>query len=445
MGERLTMSSKERERLMELGRVRRGEQRLAAAARRLGMSYRQVKRLWRRYQASGDAGLVHASRGRPSNRRKSQELRQRGLELYQAKLEGFGPTLAAEKLALWGVEVNHETLRRWLVAEGLWQAHPRRVKHRRWRPRKERFGAMVQLDGSHHDWFELRDGTHVCLLSMIDDATGIRLSRLSEEETTADAMELLRRWIELHGIPRSLYVDRKNVYITGREPTLEEELAGQSPLTAFGRSCGRLGIELIPASSPQAKGRVERSHGVYQDRLVKEIRLQGWSTLAEVNAQLSSFDAELNRRFAVAAVEAEDAHRPLEPGLDLSSALVWEETRCVGNDWTLSYKNRWLQIVGPKRHLPPAKARVTVQRRLDGSLHLFYRGQPLRFEELPQRPARAPKTAPTVSALTPRPPVRPAADHPWRRPWSRRAATRPTAPAPAAHPREVGAGVAYGS
>jgi hypothetical protein len=369
---------------------------------------------------------------------------QRCLALYKERLVGFGPTLAAEKLAQWGAGVDHETLRRWLVAAGLWQPQPRRVRHRRWRPRKERFGAMIQLDGSHHDWFERRDGTRCCLMSMIDDATGSRLSRLCEQETTADAMELLRCWIERHGIPLSLYVDRKSVYITDREPTLEEELAGQQPLTAFGKACGRLGIELIAASSPQAKGRVERSHGVYQDRLVKEIRLQGWSTLAEVNGHLEEFDDELNRRFAVAAVEGEDAHRPLEPGLDLSMVLVWEETRCVRNDWTLSYQNRWLQILGPKRQLPPAKARVTVQRRLDGSLHVFYRGQPLRFEELPRRPIRAPRATTVASAPAPRPPVRPAADHPWRRPWSRRAHSTP-APATLPLPREAGAVVAYGS
>jgi len=436
----LRMSTKERERLVELARVSRGEQSLAVAGRRLGVSYRQAKRLWHRYRSAGDAGLMHTSRGRASNRRKDPELRQRCLDLYQERLEGFGPTLAAEKLAQWDAAVDHETLRRWLVAAGLWQASPRRVRHRHWRPRKERFGEMIQLDGSHHDWFGRGNGTHCCLLSMIDDATGIRLSRLNEEETTAGAMELLRRWIERYGIPRSLYVDRKSVYITEREPTVEEQLAGEQPLTAFGQACRRLGIELIPASSPQAKGRVERSHGVYQDRLVKEIRLQGWSTLAEVNAHLGSFDEGLNGRFAVPAVQAEDAHRPLEPGFDLSTVLVWEETRCVRNDWTLSYQSRWLQIVGPKRHLPPAKARVTVQRRLDGSLHVFYRGQPLHFEELPQRPGRQPTLV--VSAPAPRPPVVPAADHPWRRPWSRRVATRPT---PTTPPREVEAVVAYGS
>lgn len=422
MGEVLTMSEKERVRLVELGRVSRGEQSLAAASRRLGLSYRQAKRLWRRYRSVGDAGLVHASRGRPSNRRKSAELRRRSLELYEERLAGFGPTLAAEKLSQWGVEVNHETLRRWLVAAGLWQSRPRRARHRRWRPRKERFGEMVQLDGSHHDWFERgRDGERACLLSMIDDATGVRLSLLSEQETTADAMELLRRWIERHGIPRSLYVDRKNVYITDRAQTVEEELAGEKPLTAFGKACHRLGIELIAASSPQAKGRVERSHGVYQDRLVKEIRLQGWSTLEQVNAQLASFDEELNRRFAVLPAQAEDAHGLVAPGLDLSSVLVWEESRSVRNDWTLSYQNRWLQIVGPKRNLPPAKAQVTVQRRLDGSLHLFYRGEELRYEELVHRPSRVPACPQAAAPAAPvaRADWRPAADHPWRRPLKR--------------------------
>lgn len=420
MGEVLKMSSKERSRLVEFAGVGRGEQSLASASRRLGLSYRQAKRLWRRYQEAGDGGLVHGSRGKPSNRRKSAELRERCLALYRERLVGFGPTLAAEKLLEWGESVDHETLRRWLVAEGLWQSQARRQRHRRWRPRKKRFGVMVQLDGSHHDWFERGDGSRACLLSMIDDATGIRLSRLSEEETTSGAMELLGLWAERYGLPGSFYVDRKNVYITGREPTLEEDLAGEEASTAFGKACQRLGIELIAASSPQAKGRVERSHGVYQDRLVKEIRLQGWRTLEQVNEHLESFDAALNRRFAVAPAEAEDAHRPLGPELDLATVLVWEETRCVRNDWTLSYQNRWLQILGPKRHLPPTKARVTVQRRLDGSLHLFYRGQPLQFEELDQRPA--PKPAPSSPPPTPRRQVRPSDDHPWRRPWSPRAA-----------------------
>ena len=430
MGDLLGMSGKERERLVELARVKKGEQSLSAAARRLGVSYRQAKRLWSRYRKSGAQGLVHRGRGRPSNRRKSEAVRQQCLELYGERLEGFGPTLASEKLSAWDSAVDHETLRRWLIAAGLWQSRPRRHKHRRWRARKEHFGEMVQLDGSFHDWFGREDGQRDCLLSMIDDATGVRMSWLEQEETTAGAMRLLGRWIERHGIPGSLYVDRKTVYITDREPTIEEALAGESPLSAFGQACRKLGIEIIPASSPQAKGRIERSHGVYQDRLVKEIRLLGLRERAEVNAILGEFDLGLDRRFAVKAHASQDLHRSLPKDLDLAQVFVWEETRTVQNDWTVRFENRWRQITGPKRRLPPAKGKVLVQRRLDGSLHLLYRRRPVQFAELPQRPVPTPKPVAQPRPLEPRQLRRPpAADHPWRRPFSKRiVAARRAAP-----------------
>ena len=422
MGDRIAMSGKERERLVELAQVKRGEESLAEAGRRLGLSYRQAKRIWRRYRESGAAGLVHGGRGRSSNRGKEERFRQECVEEYRQKLEGFGPTLASEKLEKWGRPVDHETLRRWLVAAGLWQVRRRRQRHRRWRPRKEHFGEMVQLDGSFHDWFERRDGVRDCLLSMIDDATGVRMSGMKPEETTAGAMGLLWQWIVRHGIPRSLYVDRKTVYITDRKPTIEEELAGESPLTAFGQVCRKLGIEILAAHSPQAKGRIERSHGVYQDRLVKEIRLRGLRHRDEVNALLGEFDQDLNRRFAVAALSNEDFHRPVPRGIDLAGVFVWEQTRTVQHDWTVRFENRWYQILGPKRRLPPAKGKVVVQRRLDGSLHLLYRGRRVHHVELPQRPAAAPRPATEPQATKPRQPWHPPADHPWRRPLTRRAA-----------------------
>lgn len=417
MGECLRMSHRERDRMVEFAGVSSGKQSLAEAARRLGLSYRQARRAFRRYRQDGDAGLLHRGRGRPSNRRVPEEVRQRGLELYRESLDGFGPTLAAEKLGSWGVSVGVETLRRWLIAEGLWHAEGRAVRPRKARPRRKRFGEMLQLDGSFHDWFSREDGSRDCLMVLIDDATNRRLSSLGEEETTADAMRLLGRWIERYGIPHSLYTDRKSVYATDREPTVDEQLADEMPLTAFGKSCRRLGIELIFARSPQAKGRVERSHAVYQDRLVKEIRLEGWQTLAEVNAQLPDFDEALNTRFAVPALEPEDAHRRPAADFDLGSALVWEETRVVRGDWTLSYEKRCLQILGPASQLPPVKGRVTIQRRLDGSLHLLFRGRELAFEELPEPSRRVP---PPAREARPKPlPHKPAPDHPWRRSWSR--------------------------
>lgn len=423
MGETLRMSKKERQRLVELESVGRGEQSLSAAARRLGLSYRQAKRIWRRWREEGDAGLVHRSRGRPSNRTKAQSMRRRCLELYRERFEGFGPTLAAEKLAKEGLAVDHETLRRWLLAEGLWQVSRRRPKHRSWRPRKEAFGEMVQLDGSHHNWFERSDESRDCLMGMIDDATGTRLGLMAEAETIEAAMRVLWRWIERYGIPQSLYVDGKNVYTTEREPTVEEQLAGEPALTVFGRACHKLGIEIIVAHSAQAKGRVERNFGVYQDRLVKEIRLQGLTTHEQVNALLESFDEELSERFAVPATSGRDVHRPVPEGFDLADVFVFEDTRTIQNDWTVRHQNVWYQITGPKRRLPPAKQKVKVVQRLDGTLAILYRGQPVEFALLPERPQPAAKPAPSAAAKPKKSePWRPPKDHPWRRPWTRRQA-----------------------
>jgi transposase len=418
MGETLRMSAKERQRVVELRGVERGEQSLVQAAVRLGLSYRQAKRVWRRYREQGDAGLVHRSRGRPSNRRQPETVRQRCVELYREQLEGFGPTLAAELLAQrWDVGVDHETLRRWLLAEKLWCIRRRRPRHRRWRPRKERFGEMVQLDGSEHDWFGA--GERHCLLAMIDDATGRRRTRIASGETTVDALKLLWLWVERHGIPHSLYVDRKSVYWTDREPTREEQLAGQEPATAFGRVCRKLDIEIIPAFSAQAKGRVERSHGVYQDRLVKLIRLDELSSYEQVNALLGDFDEGLNERFAVEPASPIDAHRPVPAGIDLADVFVLDFTRTVQNDWTVRFENTWYQITGPKRSLPPAKDKVGVLRRLDGSLAIHYRGRTVQYERLPERP---PRHQPQPSPAPPKPKAwRPAADHPWRRPISKNA------------------------
>lgn len=418
-GDKLTMSGKERRRYVEMEAVRGGKQSLREAAERLRVSYRQARRIWRRFEEKGEAGLVHRGRGRRSNRSKPAQTRQACLWIYREELEGFGPTLAAEKLAERSWVVDHETLRRWLLAEGLWQKQRRRGKYRRQRPRKEHFGELVQLDGSHHAWFG--DGQHGCLMSMVDDATSRRHSLLAEEETTEAAMRLLWRWVVLYGVPRALYTDRKTVYITDREPTLEEELAGEPALTAFGKACRKLGIQIIAASSPQAKGRVERSHAVYQDRLVKEIRLRKLATIAEANELLSGggFDGELNRRFAKTPADPLDLHQPVMEGLDLGGIFAFEETRVVQNDWTVRYRNRWLQIAGPKRTLPPAKSKVIVQQRLDGSLRLLYREASVRFEELAERPTPPVRATPSkrpakAPKATPTQPRHIAANHPWR-------------------------------
>ena len=290
MGKRGTilMSGKERDSLVVMERVKLGELKVSEAALVLGICYRQCLRRWRRYVAEGAAGLVHRLRGRKGNRSIGEDIKGRIIGLYRGRYEGFGPVLFTEKLeARHAIKVDHETVRRLLIREGLWKAvRKRKKRHRAWRERRTHFGELVQMDGSHHQWFEAR-GRKCCLMVMIDDATGIRMSLFSEEETTEAAMKLLWMWIARYGVPRALYTDKKNVFVASEKYRENARIEGREALTQFGRSCKRLGIKIIRAHSPQAKGRVERSNGVYQDRLVKELRLEGISDMTRANKLVS--------------------------------------------------------------------------------------------------------------------------------------------------------------
>src|SRR5450759_393212 len=271
--ETLTMSRKERDRLTILAGVKEQELTLVQASELMGVCCRQSKRIWRRYQDDGDAGLVHRLRGQPSARRKPPALRALALARYEAeRYADFGPTLMAEHLAREGLVVDHETLRRWRLADGKRTGRRRRQKQRQWRERKPSFGAMVQLDGSHHDWFEGR-GPKCVLMVMVDDATNQMRARFFAEETTHASYDMLEGWARKHGLPASLYVDRDSIYRCEGVASIAEQLAGKQPQTQFGRAMEQLGIKLILANSPQAKGRVERMNGVLQDRLVKELSL----------------------------------------------------------------------------------------------------------------------------------------------------------------------------
>jgi transposase len=249
------MSSRELDRVGVMGRVDSGALKLKDAAAMLELSYRQAKRLWRRYRQVGGKGLQHGNAGRPSNRSKPLKLRRRVLNLIKKKYSGseeerFGPTLASEHLAEEdGIAIDHETLRCWMLAEGLWSRQRRRKKHCQRRERKSHFGELVQLDGSFHDWLEQR-GPRGCLMDMVDDATGKVQARMGKEETIWAAVDVLRAWIGNYGIPRALYTDWKNVY--KRKATPAEQLRGEVPVTQFGGMCQKLGIRIIAASSPQA-------------------------------------------------------------------------------------------------------------------------------------------------------------------------------------------------
>ena len=413
--ETLTMNRRERRRLELMGRVARGELTLRKAAELMEMSYRQAKRVSARYREQGDAGLVHRLRGRPSNRRSDPRQHEQVLTAYREKYADFGPTLAAEYLLREeGLVVGVETLRRWLLAAGLWRKRKGRPQHRRWRARKEHVGEMVQMDGSHHDWFEGRRPKAV-LMVMIDDATNRTYARLFEQETTVAAMTTFGCYVQQHGLPQSLYVDRDSIYETTRDATMDEELAERGPLTQFGRAMQELGVRLILARSPQAKGRVERRNAVFQDRLVKALRRCGISDLAAANQYLeATFLPELNQRFTVEPQRRADLHRKLPRPMKLELVLSFQESRRVQNDWTVRWRNRWLQIAAQESRRALIGKKILVCEQLDGTLRLLHRGIELDWKELCERPpvikvapAGRPKRAVSYAA--------PAANHPWRR------------------------------
>lgn len=335
----LKMSTKERRRMELLSRVKEGALKLVKAACLGGLSYRQMKRVWKRYRVEGDAGLVHRGRGRRSNRGKDEGFRKKVLARYEEQYPGFGPTLASEYLAQENLVVDHETLRRWLLEAGHWQKQRKRQKHRQRRERRAQRGELVQMDGSYHDWFGGRRPWAV-LMVMIDDATNRTYARFYEAEDTRAALDLFGRYARRYGLPHALYVDHDSIYECTREARLDEQLRGEGPQTQFARCMSQLGVEVIAANSPQAKGRVERRHGVFQDRLVKALWLLGIDTVEAANAYLeATFLPELNQRFTVRAREPGDLHRPIPTGLALKEVLCFEEPRVVQNDWIVRWRS----------------------------------------------------------------------------------------------------------
>ena len=403
------MSSNERRRMVLLAEVKKGKLSVAAAGRVMDVCYRQAKRIWHRFKKWGDSGLVHRSRGKPGPRRKEASLRRQVLARYQQRYPDFGPTLAAEKMHQEGLVVDHETLRRWLVGKGLWRVGRKRQKHRSWRERKECFGQMVQLDGSHHDWFEGRREKAV-LMVMVDYATNCTVARFFEEETTRASYDVLEAWVGYYDLPSSLYVDRDSIYRCERVATAAEQIAGKEPRTQFGRAMEQLGVELILAHSPQAKGRVERRNGLLQDRLVKELRLAGISGLEAANEFLKKeFLPALNKKFTVPARSAVDVHR--RGTWNLREVLSWEESRVVAKDWTVGWEGRWFQIAAEHERLSLVDRKVVVRKLRCGTMQLLYEGKKLRWKELPSRPVRE-RPQPRRVGRTKL--FKPKKEHPWR-------------------------------
>ena len=386
---RIGMSRKELRRVEVLARVKSKELKVVDAASLVGVSYRQGKRLWKRYREEGAPGLKHRSAGRASARAKPARFR-RVLKLVREKYGGgegerFGPTLAAKHLANEdGMRIDAETLRRWMLAEGLWSRGRKRKPHRQRRERRRHFGELVQMDGSFHNWLEQR-GPDGCRMNMTDDATSEVELRLGEEETIWSAANTLRTWIEKHGVPQALYVDWKNLY--KRAPTQREQLRGEEPVTQFGRMCEKLGIAIIAAGSPQAKGRVERNHGTHQDRLIKKMRRKKIGTHEQANLYLQQeYLPEHNQRFRCAAVEAEDYHRRAPSARELREVFRLESERILSNDWVVRYDNRLFQVQAQSRKYAPAQGKVVVCEWQDGGIEIEYRGRKLPWKEITSAP-----------------------------------------------------------
>ncbi len=399
----IEMSMKELKRLKVIQEAIEGQITQKAASAMIGLSERQARRLIRAVRQEGERGVVHRSRGRPSNRRIPGKIKNKALQQYRKKYRDFGPTLATEKLMeLDGIKVSAETLRQWLLEVGLWQKRRKRSLHRRWRPRKDCFGQMVQMDGSHHDWLEGR-GPELVLMGYIDDATNRVFGRFYDYEGTLPAMDSFKRYVRRYGLPQSVYLDKHSTYKSTKKLTIEEELAGLAPMSQFERALDELGVEVIHAHSPQAKGRIERLFGVLQDRLIKEMRLRGVTTKEEANEFLKEYLPKYNRKFKVCPANNTDVHVRLPRYFNLDTYLCVKTQRTVRNDQTIAHNGNLYQI-----EEAVVSKKVTVEERLDGSLHIISAGAALKYREITERPKKKNR------GKRPKTPYIPPRDHPWR-------------------------------
>ncbi len=386
------MTQKERDRLVALKKAKKKLIAQKQAAAEIGVSERQVRRMLRSLQQRGDKAVIHAARGRKSNRKIAEQVQEKAIGvLSQAVYQGFGPTLAAEYLAKrHDVEVSRETLRGWMATAKLWRAKAKRVeKIHTWRTRRSRWGELVQMDTSEHDWLEGR-GPKMYLISMIDDATSRMLARFVEHDSTEENMRLLASYLERHGRPVSIYTDKATLF-ANLPKTKRGETAGQDrpelPPTQIGRALKELDIEWIAAHSPQAKGRIERSFDTAQDRLVKGLRVAKAKTLEQANAYLENeFLPWWNQTLTVMPAVADNAHRPLGKEHSLAASLSHVERRRVANDYTVRFETKLYQIQRADIRAGLRGGIVRVEQRLDGTLAVRFRNRYLTVAECSPRP-----------------------------------------------------------
>ena len=371
MGDYLIMSAKELKRKTILEEVRSGRISLQDAALRLEVSYRQVKRIKKRYISEGDAGLVNRSRGKASSHKYSEVFKNQILDKYRSYYMGYGPTFVSEYLEENGdIKINAETLRLWLLESNLWIRHRKRNGYRQRRERRECFGELLQIDGSDHPWFG-EDKPRCCLLNIVDDATGITMSQLDRGETCKVLLSTFRMWVEQYGVPKAVYVDLKNIYVS------------PNGFNVFERICYLLNVKIIKAYSPQAKGRVERNHGVYQDRFVKELMLKSMTTIEEANAFLmTSYLDKINKKFAKEPKSKIDAHCPVKAYGDLDRIFCWEYERQISNDFSIAFNNEFYQLAKDQAVKLSPKQKISVQVGLEGIISLWQGKHKLSYRKI---------------------------------------------------------------
>jgi len=415
--ELMTMSMREADRLKVIHEVLAGKLKQGEAGRQINRSRRQIIRICKRVSEEGHRGVIHGLRGQPSNNQLKPGLLAEALALIKAKYDDFGPAFANEKLQrMHGIKISDSALRCGMIEAGIWRAKTPKPKHRAWRRRRDCVGMLVQLDGSDHDWFEGR-GPRCVLMIYIDDATSrILYGEFVHVEDTLTLLRTTKAYLLRHGRPIAYYVDKDSIYTVNRQATIEEELRDVDPITQFTRAMEELNIEVITANSPQAKGRVERGFATHQDRLVKELRLAGISTMEAANTFLQEvYIPDHNARCSVDPANRTDAHRPLLKSHRLEEILSLRAERTVFNDFTVRFQNRFFQVLPNQPVRARPKSKVLVEIRLDGSTHLRFKGQYLNFKPIdkkPHTPFYAIRRKSVAIALG-KPYIMPL-DHPWR-------------------------------
>lgn len=413
----MEVTARELDRLKVVREVLGGKLKQREAAAQLAISVRQVRKICKRVRREGNKGIIHGLRGKPSNHCLEDGLLERAIKIVEDEYADFGPTLAKEKLAeRHGMDLSTFVLRQGMIRAGLWRAHKSKAKHRSWRQRRACLGELVQLDGSTHDWFERRAPMCV-LIAYIDDATGqVLYAEFVESEDTLTLMRTTGVYLKQQGRPVAFYVDRDSIYKVNRQASLDEQLRDSQPTTQFTRAMEQLGVEVITAHSPQAKGRVERLFGTLQDRLVKELRLAKINGMAQANEFLwNKFLPEFNQRFSVTARNSTNAHRRLYQKHKLEEILCIRTERTVMNDYTVRHEGRWYQIAAEQVTRVRPGEKIWMEARLDGSTHLRFKGCYLGHQLLDERPMAAkrdPHAKPKASSRR----WKPAHSHPWRRP-----------------------------